>query len=239
MKRGVVVLAVLALVACQEHREPPPPPRVILADAPRVDAALYEDVLIATPPDAAIDAMEVDALDPQMARVLASPPCCCALASTEPEYEMQPKLLCEQDTHGRCVARAKCPAAGSIEEQIARWWQEALASAPTRDFVAELNPDPAVFTGLTCGRPYVVDVASPKDDCLRAALAATRPPAKLREGWGCKGFSGTDLAKQIATERAAAGDRLRCGNRSNVGVFVAVDTAGNITAYLVNTYATR
>jgi hypothetical protein len=229
--------SIVLLAACSNRHEaapPPPSPTPVVVDAaiaPAIDAAS----------DAAIDAAEPDALDPEMAKVLASPPCCCALASTEPEFEMQPRLLCQQDTHGTCVARTKCPAAGSVEELVARWWGEAANGEPQKhaaqSFVVELFPNPDVFTGLTCGRPYVVDMPSPKDECLRVAIANYRPPAKLRAGWDCKGFSETDLAKRLKTEHA--GDRLVCGNKGSAGIFVAVDNAGNITAFLVNTYASR
>ena len=228
----------MLLVACNSRHEAAPPPPSPTPTAVAIDAA-PPDVAAAT--DVVIDAAAPDALDPEMAKVLASPPCCCSLASTEPEFEMQPRLLCQQDTHGTCVARTKCPAAGSIEEQVATWWHEATNGEPQKHagqaFVVELFPNPDVFNGLTCGRPYVVDSPSPKDECLRVAIASYRPPAKMTTGWGCKGFSGTDLAKRLQAERA--GDRLVCAKKGSAGIFVAVDNAGNITAFLVNTYASR
>jgi len=218
----------IALVfACSKREQAPPPPPPPAIDAVVIDAP----VAIDAPPVA------IDAIDPELAQVMASPPCCCALASTEPAYETQPRLSCEQDLHGRCVAPASCPKPGSVEAQLATWWREVADGKPQAHagdvFVVEAFVPAEVFAGQTCGTPYVVDEPRANDECLRLVVVNSRPP-RWRAGWGCKGFSGTDLAKSIRRDREATKDRLRCGNRSNAGVFVAVDATGKVSALLVN-----
>ena len=218
----------IALVlACSERKQapPPPPPPPAPIDAAVLDAP------------AEIDGPAIDAIDPELAKVMASPPCCCALASTEPAYETQPRRYCEQDLHGRCVAAASCPKPGSVEAHVATWWREVADGKPQVHagdvFVVEAFVPAEVFTGQTCGNPYVVDQPRANDECLRLVVVNSRPP-RWRDGWGCQGFSGTDLAKSIRRDREATKDRLLCGNRSNAGVFVAVDATGKVSALLVN-----
>jgi hypothetical protein len=132
-------------------------------------------------------------------------------------------------------------AKGSVDEPIATWWNEAATGDPAThaaaQFVVEVIADRAIFGTETCGMPFVVDQPSPKDECLRLAIVNHRPPAKLRDGWSCAGFSSTDLAKRIKSEREAAKDRLRCGDRRGAHVFVALDNSGKVTAFLVHTDA--
>ena len=202
-------------------------------DPPALDAAVAIDATVE------IDAMAVDAgLSPEMQQVMASPPCCCSLPSgTDAEYETQPRLFCQQDLHGACVAAAKCPKPGSVEAQIAVWWAEVASGAEQKHagakFVVEAFVAPEVFTGQQCGMPYVVDMPRTGDECLRLAVVNSRP-AKWRAGWDCKGFSNTDLAAMVKRDRVASKDQLRCGNRSNAAVFVAVDAAGKVSGFLVS-----
>lgn len=232
---------IVCLFACSERKASPPPPPPPPPDPPADAAVAAIDVVDAIAViDATVFDAGLDALDPVMAKVMASPPCCCALASTEPEFETQPRLFCQQDLHGTCVASSKCPKPGSVEAQIATWWSEAASGQPQahagKRFVVEAFVAPDVFTGQTCGNPYVIDMPRTDDECLRLVVVHSRPP-RWREGWGCKGLSGSDLAKQIVRDRVASKDRLRCGNRSNAAVFVAVDAEGMVSAFLVNKLA--
>ena len=130
----------------------------------------------------------------------------------------------------------------TIDGKIALWWNEiANGQTPTHfgePFVVEGIVAPALFAGLDCTIPYVTDQPRLNDECLQR-LVVNSPPPRWQDGWGCKGFSGSDLAKSIQRTRVASKNRLRCGNRSNAGVFVAVDADGNVSGFLVNQLDSR
>jgi len=242
------VLAVLVVIGCSSKSEPPPAPRpavVIIADAAQEPAPT---AVMDAAPTAVIDApltaeeLETAAI---MKKVMSSPPCCCALASTLPELQTQPHMYCEQDLHGTCVAAAGCPAKGTLAATIEAWFLGTAAGATALTgypFNAEIQWDDR------CKRPHeihAVDGAAltAEAECLVPVLAEALPAHRgWKTGWGCAKRSTTELGKRIYAELGKRGDTLRCATKKihagfdtfgTLGVFVAVRD-GKITALLIS-----
>lgn len=116
--RVALVVTALMWFGCKDKPTPVPAPSAhpeagLRADT---DAAAHAEAPVdaaaaAAPtdaPDDAAAAAPTDAWDDVMDKVMASPKCCCSLPATTPNYETQPRLLCEQDLHGTCVIARKC-----------------------------------------------------------------------------------------------------------------------------------
>jgi len=235
-----IAIACLAALGCSRSEPPPPspsPPPVAVAVAVVADAA-PDAMLIDAPIDAAIDApptAEELAWQVELKKINASKPCCCALASTTPEYQTQPHRVCQGDTHGTCVAASNCPARGSLAATIETWFLRVAVDAPELTgfpFDAEIQA-PA---GSYCTNPTVIhatDVAgiTPPTQCFASTVGTYLPFHRAwRAGWGCPKRPATDNATRIFEDRTRRGDTLRCATKDISGSYEGVETAGVFVA---------
>lgn len=238
-----LVAALVVVFGCTSRSDPPPAPVPVSVPAPAVvpDAAVDA---ASPPPVAVIDAPPADGEETSaiLQEVMRSPPCCCALASTLPEVQTQPRLYCQQDLHGTCVRAVDCPAKGTVAATIEAWFLRTAAGATD---LTGFPFDAQIAWDDRCRRPHEIHAADPaglaaEAECLGPTLAESLPPHRAwKAGWGCPKRPTSDLAKRIQVERS--GDTLRCATKKihagfdtfgTLGVFVAV-RGGKVTALLI------